>query len=89
MSDDYQPDKPVWKSYVWYKDTCYFVSTIERTYSFAHGDYRGKETMAWEYDWKKGERGELLMEAAGIHHHEQICRSILAVGILPEPDKLV
>ena len=86
IMDDYEPDIPVWKSYVWHKDKCFFVSTIERTFDTIEGSSRGQETLAWEYDWDKKERGKLLHQAGNICDHKQICHSLIAEGEFPDED---
>ncbi len=77
-------NKPIWKSYVRHDDKCYFVSTIERTYDTYTGrTTRGQETLVWEYDWDKGERGEMLHQAGRIGDHQEICRSLINEGDMP------
>lgn len=73
---NYEPDKPVCKSYVWYRDKCFFVSTIERNYDTYEGTIRGFETLVWDYDWVNTKRGELIYQAGGIQDHQQICRYV-------------
>ncbi len=79
-----RPDVPVWKSYVWHKDKCFFVSTIERTFETAAGSTRGHETLVWDYHWEKHECGKLLHQAGGISDHKQICHCLIAEGLLPD-----
>lgn len=81
-----RPNVPVWKSYVWHKDKCFFVSTIERTYDTYAGSTRGSETLVWEYDWQKAERGKMLHQAGNVHDHQQICRCLIAEGLFPDED---
>lgn len=83
---NYEPDKPVWKSYVWHRDKCFFVSTIERNYDTYEGTIRGFETLVWDYDWVNTKRGELIYQAGGIQDHQQICRSFIAEGMPPDED---
>lgn len=78
------PSVPVWKSYVWHKDKCFFVSTIERNYDTQVGTIRGLETIVWEYDWDKNERGEMLHQADGILDHKNICHCLIAEGLIPD-----
>lgn len=86
---DYRPDIPIWKSYVWCKDKCFFVSTIERDYSgAAMGTVRGQETIVWEYDWAKSERGSMLGVFGSVQDHQQICRGLISDGALAL-DKIV
>lgn len=80
------PETRVWKSYVWHKDKCFFVSTITRNYDTHAGTVRGDETIVWAYDWKKAERGKLLHQAGGVHDHQQICRCLIAEGLFPNED---
>lgn len=79
-----QPDKPIWKSYVWHDGKCYFVSTIERTFDVYGGTIRGQETIVWEYDWEKGERGKMIHQAGHVGDHQQICRCLIAEGLVPD-----
>lgn len=58
------------QSYVWAKDKCFFVLTIERESSATDGPKRFNETTVWAYDWEKKETGELL------YHDGDPCRSI-------------
>jgi hypothetical protein len=83
---DERPNVAVWKSYVWHKDRCFFVSTIERTYDAYAGSMRGHETLVWAHDWKKAERGEMLHQAGGVNDHQQICRCLIAEGLFPDED---
>lgn len=83
---DRQPDKPIWKSYVWHGDKCYFVSTIERNYDTMQGTSRGQETIVWEYDWNNLERGKMLHQAGNIADHKQICHCLIAEGLIPSED---
>jgi len=83
----YTPDKAVWKSYVWHGSTCFYVSTIERTYDTYEETSRGYETIVWEYDWANSKRGNILLyQAGGIVDHQQICRCLIAEGALPDKD---
>lgn len=50
------------KSYIWHNEQCYFVSTIERDSSAMLGPRRYNETMVWEFDWTKNERGSLIYQ---------------------------
>lgn len=78
-----EPNKPLWKSYVWYEDKCYFVSTIERTYDSYEGSHRGQETIVWEYDWDTATRGNMLLQAGHVGDHQTICRCLIAEGEIP------
>ena len=78
---DYRPDSPIWKSYVWHKNECFFVSTIERDYNGAPmGNVRGQETIVWKYDFAKSERGGMLGIFGSVQDHQQICRGLIADG---------
>ena len=81
-----RPNVPVWKSYVWHKDKCFFVSTIERTFDTYEGSTRGLETLVWAYDWEARERGKLLHQAGGICDHKEICHCLIAEGLFPDED---
>ena len=85
-SEEERPIVPVWKSYVWHKGKCFFVSTIERTYDTYAGSSRGQETLVWEYDWEKREHGKMLHQAGNVDDHQQICRCLIAEGLFPDED---
>ena len=77
------------KSYVWHDGLCYFVSTIERSSSAAsESPRRYNETIVWQYDWEKQERGDLLGiggDARGsIGVHAIICERIYLDGFGPD-----
>ena len=78
------PSKPIWISYVFHNDKCFFVSTIERTFDTCEGSVRGQETLVWEYDRDKRERGALLHHAGHVVDHQQICRCLIAEGLFPD-----
>ena len=84
--DEMRLNNQVWKSYVWHKGKCFFVSTIERDFNTYEGTFRGKETITWEFDWESSKRGELVHQAGGILDHQNICRSLLATGEFPQED---
>ena len=71
------------KSYVWYGDKCFFVSTIDRDSSSMAGG-RFSETIAWEFDWDKNERGAMVGQCGGslgsIHWHIKMCQSLFDTG---------
>jgi hypothetical protein len=76
--------KPIWQSYVFHGDACFFVSTIERDYDIAAAPgMRGLETLVWQYDYEKRERGELIGQSGGIADHIQVCHSLIQSGKLP------
>lgn len=81
---DIEKDNCIWKSYVWHKGDCFFISTIERTFDTFEGSIRGLETLVWKYDWEKRERGTLVHQAGGILDHERICRCLIAEGLFPD-----
>ena len=81
---DREPDEMIWKSYVWHDKQCFFVSTIERTYSTCAGLTRGYETLVWEFDWDNNKRGKWIHQAGGIAEHQQICRCLIAEGVVPD-----
>lgn len=87
MSDLYHPDERVWKSYVWHNDKCFFVSTINRTYSTCCGSSRGLETIVWEYDYEKHERGKLIYQTGNLPRHEDLCRCLIYFGEIPADDE--
>jgi hypothetical protein len=56
----------VMQSYVWHDGKCFFVSTIDRQSSAAlsqGGTYA--ETLVWDYDYEKRERGALVGQGEG------------------------
>jgi hypothetical protein len=75
------------QSYVWHDDKCFFVSTINRESSaaLAYGKIYA-ETMIWEYDYDKRERGELIGQDEDVENsietHNEVCREIHKNGIL-------
>lgn len=88
MSDSL-PNERVMKSYVWHGEKCFFVSTIERDSSAAIlPSPRYNETMVWEYDWDKAERGKWIAQEAAprgtIGLHMQICSLLHAKGFVPD-----
>jgi hypothetical protein len=83
---DYEPNRTIWQSYVYHKDKCFFVSTIERTYDVYGGITRGLETLVWDYNDETRERGDLVYQAGGAADHQTICRCIIAEGELPDEE---
>lgn len=78
----------IWQSYVYHEGKCIFVSTIERTCDTAAGETRGLETLVWEYDDEKKERGKMIRHMGGVVDHHMICRCWIAEGeILDETDE--
>jgi hypothetical protein len=83
---DNELNKRIWKSYVWHGEKCFLVSTIERTYDTCEGSSRGCETLVWEYDWEKHERGRLVHQGGGVVDHQRVCRCVIAEGEIPDED---
>ena len=79
-----EPDNRIWKSYVWHKEKCFFVSTIDRSYETYEGSIRGIETLVWEFDWQTAERGALIYQSSGVSGHQTICRCVIAEGEMPD-----
>ena len=77
-------DDRVLKTYVWHGEQCYFVSTIIRDSSaFVSPPPRYAETIAWEFDWSKNVRGNLLaMDGDGeaFTQHMRMCERIYKTG---------
>ncbi len=71
------------KTYVWFESKCFFVSTIERESSSPLGS-RYNETMVWEYDWSKGERGNILFQDGdsirSIRLHQKVVERLYQTG---------
>lgn len=71
------------QSYVYNDNKCYFVSTITRP-SSANGELYN-ETIVWEYDYIKKERGKMLLQeedfANSINRHIEICNNIFLIGL--------
>lgn len=82
-------DRRIWKSYVWHKNKCWFVSTIERDFTTYAGVHRGQETLVWEYDYHKAERGKLIRQAGNICDHQTICRNLINDGVIPGEDDVL
>lgn len=77
-------DKRLIKSYVWYEDKCFFISTINRDSSAMYGPRRFAETIIWAYDWEKRERLQILDtfgDSEGrVSKHLNICKQISETG---------
>ncbi len=75
-------DMPVWKSYVYHNDKCFFVSTIERDYDipYAGGIVRGYETLVWEYDEETRKRGRIIWQGGSLQDHQHICSLFIRAG---------
>lgn len=80
MSDD-----RIIKTYVWHGEKCFFVSTIERDSSASEGPRRYNETLIWEYDWEKGERGEMIDQIGdsegSIRAHQKAVEGLYEAGV--------
>ena len=83
MDTECEPDNRIIKSYVWHDGNCFFVSTIDRDSSSMYGG-RFAETIAWEYDWDKAERGEQIGMDGGaqgsITRHILMCQRLHDTG---------
>jgi hypothetical protein len=81
--DEFKSNNRVMKSYVWYQEQCFFVSTIDRNSSSMMGG-RYAETMAWVYDWETAVRGEQVgMDESvegSIFAHLKMCQSLHDTG---------
>lgn len=81
----------VMQSYVWHEGKCFFVSTINRESSaaLAYGR-RYAETLVWEYDYEKRERGGIVGQAedseGGITAHMQTCKKFNHHGHMNDED---
>ena len=79
-------DIPVIKTYVFFKDKCFFVSTIDRRSSSIYGG-RYNETLTWEHDWAAGVRGKLIWDfqesdlVGSIRAHLRVVESLYEYGI--------
>lgn len=72
-------------SYVWHEGKCFFVSTINRESSAAMAYGRMyAETMAWEYDHDRRQRGDIVGQAEGpegsIRAHLTMCQRLHEIG---------
>lgn len=77
-------DTSLIKSYIWHKGKCFYVSTFDRDSSAMLGPRRYAETIVWEFDWDKNERGSILDQGHGtagtIFTHLQMCQFLLDTG---------
>lgn len=82
MTDD--ATGPLMKSYVWYKDRVFFVSTINRESSAMYNPAIYAETMVWECDPKDLKRDAILHQdeapRGSIHSHIEVCIRIATTG---------
>ena len=87
-----ESDTRIIKSYVWHKDKCFYVSTIDRDSSAMLGPRRFAETIVWEYTWDGAELGEMISMHSGsegtIFTHLQVCQFLHDTGKseIPESD---
>lgn len=81
-----RPNLPVIQSYVHFRESAWFVSTIERTYDTFQGEVRGLETLVWTWNTKDKVRGDLVHQASGLNDHINICRGLIKDGELPDND---
>lgn len=84
------PDKRIMCSYVWHKDVCFFISTIDRDSSDGYRHLYA-ETLVWEYDWENRQRGDKIIYSDGdlaghIDGHVEICKSFHDRGKGPEEE---
>lgn len=76
----YRPSEPVIGSYVNHDGKCWNVSTIYRQCSAADWDGMYYETLVWEYNTEKRERGSLCHQDEGLDSHFDICKRIINEG---------
>lgn len=79
---------PVAQTYVWHEGKAFMVSTIDReSSSMMGGTYA--ETMVWEWDAGKRERGSLIGQdetlTGSIFKHQRIVERLHATGRFEEP----
>lgn len=79
MSTD-QPDEAVIGSYVFHKEKSWNVSTIYRQCSSPYYDGMYYETLVWDWDSEKKDRGRLVHQGEGLNAHFEICRTIISKG---------
>lgn len=81
---DKMNDDRIIKTYVWHGDKCFFVSTISRDSSAMLGPGRYNETIVWEYNLEKAERGLMLWQAedslGSIRKHQRIVEALFQRG---------
>ncbi len=83
------PDTRELKSYVWHKDKCFFVSTIERDSSATVEPPvpRYHETLAWVWYWDTKKRGVIVAQdgsGEAFEQHYQICKQLFIHGEVME-----
>ena len=80
------------KSYVWYKNDCFFVSTMERDSSASTEPpgSRFNETIVWVYDYENKERKEMISvkndRQGSIETHNEVCLSLNKFGMVMVDD---
>lgn len=81
-----KPDEHLIKSYVFHKDRCFYVSTIDRDSSAMLGPERYAETLVWDYDWEKRTTLSLMYQRdcvrKSIHQHLKVCEELYSTGEL-------
>lgn len=89
-----QADTPQLISYVFHEASgkCFFVSTVERDSSAAacYGS-RYMQTIVWEYDWEKRQRGVMLHltgDGPAWKQHSRIIETLYRHGV-PETDEQI
>lgn len=78
-----KPSEAVIGSYVFHQAKCWNVSTIYRQCSSPYHDGMYYETIVWEYDADKRERGNMVHQSEGLDNHFAICKQLIQTGILP------
>lgn len=80
---EFKSDEPLIQSYVWFKDKCFYVSTIDRDCSSMQGG-RYAETIVWEWDWETRTRGDHVEQGYGIcgsiYRHIEFCKLLHTFG---------
>lgn len=82
----YRPSEQVIGSYVHHKGKSWNVSTIYRQCSSPNWDGMYYETIVWEYDLEKRERGRMVHQDEGFESHFTICKSIIRSGAFWDSD---
>lgn len=86
-------NKRLIKTYVFFEDKCFFVSTINRESSaMLCPDMVYAETMVFDYDWNTGKIGNIVHQDSAsrdnINVHQRICDSLYRYGeVKPEEDE--
>jgi len=88
---EYRPSKGMIGSYVCHMDSgkWFNVSTIERSDSTMYA-MRFSETIVWEWDGQKKERGEMIYQDGGARNsldtHFNVCRALFGTGLPPQDE---